>query len=106
MQKGEIEETLGVYMPRDELSREFVSDSRLRELVDGLELFWLLRYWRSVVVFAEASRRLERLPGYIIVAELENPTEASKRVLFDLVKPPVPSAGVPVRFHRQRVTRY
>ena len=95
VQQGEIEETLRAYMPRDELSREFVSDSRLKGLVDGLELFWLLRYWGSVVEFAEASRRLERLPGYIIIAELENPTEPTKRVLFDLVEPPVASAGVP-----------
>lgn len=95
VQKREIQDILQQYMSKDELNREFVSNSKLTEFVDGFQLYWTLRYRESVIAFAEASRRLQYLPGYIIVAELENSTKQTKRVLFDFVKPPVPSPGVP-----------
>lgn len=90
VQKGEIGEILATYPTRQKVEEAFASKSQLASLEEELCSFLSWRYRNSIVDFASEVQELRHRPGCIVVAELEQITNAAHIVRFCSVPPPVP----------------
>ena len=90
VQTKEIGERFEAYPKRQEVEEDFASKSQLASLGEELRSFLNWRCRSSVVAFASEVQELLNLPGYIVVAELEQITNDSHIVRFCSVPPPVP----------------
>ena len=95
VQTKEIGERLEAYPTRQEAEEAFAPKSQLASLGEELRSFLSWKYRNSVVDFASEVQELRHRPGYIIVAELEQITDAAHIVRFVSVPPPVPVVGDP-----------
>ena len=89
VQKKEIEEKLVAYPTRQEVEETFASESELNSLREEFRSFLTWRSRTSVMAFASEVQKLRHLPGYIVVAELEQITNDAHIIRFCTVPPPL-----------------
>ena len=95
VQKKEIGETLAAYPTRQGVEEAFASKSQLASLGEELRSFLSWRCRSSVVAFASEVQELRHLPGYIVVAELEQIANDAHIVRLCSVPPPLPVVDDP-----------
>lgn len=95
VQTKEIAERLEAYPTRQEAEEAFAPKSQFASLGEDLQSFLSWRYGNSVMDFATEVQKLHDLPGYIVVAELEQITDTAHIVRFVSIPPPISDVQAP-----------
>ena len=91
-QKAEVEGLLDPYLLSEE-AKSLAKRAELSDFVPKAQLFWLLRYQKSVMELAWTADMSVRQPGYVLVAELFGTEHLTTKVAFTLLPPPVENPG-------------
>ena len=91
-QKAEVEALLAPYLLSEE-AKSLATRAELSDFVPKAQLFWLLRYQKSVMELAWTADISLKQPGYVLVAELYGPEHLATKVEFTLLPPPLDNPG-------------